>query len=129
VTSLPYVAPGQKIELATTWEENIETRRKLIRREEKRKGLLRDKAYIRYTYRLTAINHKKTSVNAEIIDQIPVAKDPEIEVSLEKVYIEPVETNMGILKWKFEIKPEEKKEIEYTFIVKFPPDYEIANLP
>jgi len=129
MTSLPYVAPGQKIELATTWEENIETRRKLIRREERRKGLLRDKAYIRYAYRLTIVNHKKTSVNAEIIDQIPVAKDPEIEVSLEKVSIEPLETNMGILKWKLEIKPEEKKEIEYTFIVKFPPDYEIANLP
>ena len=129
VTKLPYVAPGQKVELATTWEENIETKRKLMRREEKGKRLLRDKAYIRYTYRLTVVNYKEAPIDAEIIDQIPVAKDPEIEVSLERVSAEPVETNMGILKWKFEIKPGEEKDIEYTFIVKFPPDYEIANLP
>ena len=129
VTRLPYIAPGQKVELATMWDENIETKRKLIRREEKKKGMLRDKAYIKYTYRLIVINHKKTSIDAEIIDQIPVAKDPEIEVTLEKVSVEPVENNMGILKWKFEAKPEEKREIEYTFTVKFPPEYEIANLP
>lgn len=129
VTKLPYVTPGQKVELATTWEETIETKRKLIRREEKGKRLLRDKVYIRYTYKLAVVNRKETPISAEIIDQIPVAKDPEIEVLLERVSAEPVETDMGILKWKFEIKPGEEKEIEYTFIVKFPPDYEIVSLP
>jgi len=129
VTNLPYTAPGQKVEFATMWDENIETKRKLVQREEKKKGVLRDKAYVKYTYRLTIINHKKTPIDAEIIDQIPVAKDPEIEVTLEKVSVEPVENNMGILKWKFEVKLGEKREIEYTFTVKFPPEYEIANLP
>jgi len=35
VTNLPYIAPRQKVEFVTMWDENIETKRKLMRREEK----------------------------------------------------------------------------------------------
>ena len=131
VTTIPYLAPKQKKDIPVMWEEKIDVKRKIIEREEKKKGLIKDKAYVKYTYKLEIFNNKNEKVELKILDQIPVSRDPEIEVTLnmEKTEPKPDKVEMGIMEWKIELGPSEKREIVYSYTVKFPPEIDVVGLP
>ena len=122
------IAPHQKIEVPITWEEKIETKRKQVEREEEKKGMIKDKAYIKVSYKLTIFNHKDKKVKCVVYDRMPHPRHPEIEVSLEESSPQPTKVELGVLKWEFEIGPEEKKEITYKFVVKHSPDLELPPI-
>ncbi|MCD6483775.1 MAG: DUF4139 domain-containing protein [Candidatus Odinarchaeota archaeon] len=122
------IAPHQKIEVPITWEEKIETKRKQVEREEEKKGMIKDKAYIRVSYKLTVHNHKNKKIKCIVYDRMPHPRHPEIEVSLEEATPNPNKIELGILKWEFELDPEEKKEIRYKFVVKHSPDLELPSI-
>lgn len=131
VTMIPYIAPNQKKEIPVVWEEKIEVKRRIIEREEKKKGLIKDKAHVKYTYKLEISNNKNVEVALKVLDQIPVSRDPEIEVNLdeEKTHPRPDKIEMGIMEWDLKLKPGENKEIIYSFTVKFPPEIDVEGLP
>ncbi len=119
---LPLISPKQTVELALTAEERFETKRELIIREEEKKGVLKDKAYVKMGYRLTIKNHKNEEADIRIYDRIPVSKHPEISVELDKSEPKPDKVEMGILEWNFKIRPDETMKIEYSFTIKYPPE-------
>lgn len=67
-----------------------------------------------------------------VLDQLPVSKEPEIEVSLEKATPEPSglreHEKPGVLSWKLELDPGERKTIEFAFSVSYPKEKEIEGL-
>ncbi|MCD6514842.1 MAG: DUF4139 domain-containing protein [Candidatus Odinarchaeota archaeon] len=127
--NLGYIYPKQEVKLAVTIDGDIEVKKKMIERKEEKQGIIRDKAFIRYTYQLTIFNHKNEKIEIEVLDRLPVAKDPEIEISLENVSEKPEIDKLNIVKWKLSLDPNSKKVIEYSFQIKYPPDYKLANVP
>ena len=124
--NLPLISPKQKVELALTTEERLETRRELILREEERKGVLKGKAYIRMGYRLTIVNHKGKEVDVRVYDRIPVPKHPDVHVEMDRSEPKPDKVEMGILEWNFKIKPDEERKITYYFTIKYPPELSLS---
>lgn len=126
---MPKISPKQKIKLAVERDYNIEVEKRLIERKESKRGLIKDKAYIKYTYKLTINNHKRHDVLLTIVDRLPLPKDPNIEVVLDSYSHKPDIDKLNIIKWNLNVPMNEKIEITYTFTIKYPPEYVIFNVP
>lgn len=129
-THIPRTLPGQKIEWAVSWVTDIETKREIISRTERKKGFLKDKAYVEYKYRLKIINHRKEEAKISVFDRIPVPRDaPDVDISDIEYSEEPKSPKKGVIQWDLTLKPDEKREIVYQYKVVFPRDLELSNLP
>ncbi|MHA1606062.1 MAG: mucoidy inhibitor MuiA family protein [Candidatus Freyarchaeota archaeon] len=129
-TSIPYVAPNQEFELPIAWEERLECERKMILREEEKKGMVKGKAHVTYGYFLSVKNHLENEAKLVIYDRIPVARDPEISVELVSSNPSPDEkSGVGVIKWERTLNPGGQLEINYKFTVSYPPDYIVTPLP
>jgi hypothetical protein len=65
-------------------------------------------------------NNKQQNIDLLIIDQIPISAIEEIEVNPLNISNGRLDTETGKIKWEFQLKPTEKKEIELKYSVKYP---------
>jgi hypothetical protein len=65
-------------------------------------------------------NNKQQPVNLTVTDQIPVSTMEEIEVNPVNLSNGSLEPETGKVKWEFQLKPAEKKEIELKYSVRYP---------
>jgi hypothetical protein len=65
-------------------------------------------------------NNKSQAINMVVIDQVPVSKLEEIEVEVQSVSEAKYDTENGEIKWNFSLQPNEKKELELKYSVKYP---------
>lgn len=122
---LDTIASGEKFDLDLGIDEGIKVKREEIK-EKAGTSFLGRKVQKRYAYRLEIENYKKGIEKITVIDQIPVSKDEKIKVNLVNLSEKPAEeTEQGILKWKFELKPGQKKVIEFEFLVEYPKDMQV----
>ncbi len=122
---IDFIPIGSTQRWAVREEPGIHVKRKLVRREEKTKGILSEKAYIRLEYLLHAESHLAKTVNMEILDRIPVPRDPKIEVKIEDIKPSARIDKLGIVKWEMMIKPNEERDLHIQYSVYFPPDYRL----
>ena len=62
-------------------------------------------------------------------DQLPIAGDEEIKISLEEPSIKPDEVKSdGAVTWKTPLQAGEKKELTFEIVVEYPKDREITGL-
>lgn len=79
-------------------------------------------------FELLIKNNKNTPVEIEILDNIPLSKNKDIEVSLEESGGANYMKEYGRLLWQVNLKPGESTKIKYTFSVKYPKDKTITGL-
>ncbi|MFZ5553338.1 MAG: mucoidy inhibitor MuiA family protein [Bacteroidota bacterium] len=72
-------------------------------------------------------NTKATTVMLDLEDQIPVAKNKEIEVELIETGGSKLDEKTGALKWNLILGPGESKTIKFVYTVKYPKDKTISN--
>lgn len=65
-------------------------------------------------------NNKSQSINMIILDQVPVSTNEEIEVNVQNISGAKHNAETGEIKWEFELKPNDKKEFEIKYSVKYP---------
>ena len=64
-----------------------------------------------------------------MLDQLPLAGDEEIKVSLEEPSLKPeLVKSDGSLTWKIPLKAAETKELRFGILVEYPKDREINGL-
>ena len=99
-------------------DERVKCERKLT--EKKKEFLLFAKERINYGYKITIQSFKATAETITVYDQVPVSQDERVVVKVKKATsgIEPDEK--GIMKWRFSIGPQEKKEIVLEFAIDYP---------
>ncbi|MDD2624250.1 MAG: mucoidy inhibitor MuiA family protein [Candidatus Riflebacteria bacterium] len=68
----------------------------------------------------TVKNNKNQAINMIILDQVPVSTIEEIEVNVQNISGAKRNTETGEIKWEFELKPNDKKEFELKYSVKYP---------
>lgn len=73
-------------------------------------------------WKITVKNNKKQSVNFLLLDQIPFSTMEEIEVIPENLSGGTLNKDNGEVKWKFTLKPTDKKDLELKYKVKYPKD-------
>lgn len=71
-------------------------------------------------YLTTVKNNKKETINMIILDQIPVSRLEEIEVSWKDISKGKFDKTTGEVKWEFEVPPAGSKEFNLQYSVKYP---------
>jgi uncharacterized protein (TIGR02231 family) len=127
-TQLEYTPQSAEIELLLGVEEQIKVERELTKREVD-KRFLRENRVIRYGYEIRLENLMQEVAMIEVHDQIPVSRHEQIKVKLEQISPEPREkTDLNLLEWNVELKPNEKKTVAYEFVVEHPRSMAIGGL-
>mgnify|MGYP000862296234 CR=1 FL=1 len=125
--AMQQVAAGEKFTLPFGSDSQVTVKReKLLQRTEA--GLF---GRNRVTYRITTTvtNFRSDPKNVRVIDQLPLATDSEIRVSLENAALQPTERkNDGSLIWNLQLAAGEKKELRYDIVVEYPKDREVTGL-
>ena len=81
-----------------------------------------------FTYELVVKNNKVKDINILLKDQYPLTNTKEVEVELVSDGDAAVNTELGILTWKLNLKPGESKKVRFSYTVKYPKDKKIVNL-
>lgn len=124
---LKTIPPEQSFELDLGIDENLHVERELLKKYEQETGLLNKERKIRYVYQITLQSFKTKPCEVILMDQIPVSQNEQIEVAADILQPKPTEqTDTGLLTWKMNLKPREKKEIRLGFTVQFPKDKKIT---
>ncbi|MBN2146069.1 MAG: mucoidy inhibitor MuiA family protein [Anaerolineales bacterium] len=128
-TPLEMIAPQGEIELYLGVEDRVKVKRELKRRDVD-KRFIGGKRHIAYGYEIKLENVLPGAVKIALQDQIPVARHEEIKVKLEMVDPKPVEqTELGLLKWEFNLEAKEKRSVRFDFSVEMPQAMQVIGLP
>ncbi len=78
-------------------------------------------------YETVVKNNKNIPVEVEILDQYPIAKNSDIEVTLEEADGAEITKDYGKLLWRLKLQPGENKKIRLVYAVKYPEDKLVAE--
>lgn len=71
-------------------------------------------------WKTTVKNNKNQKINMILIDQVPVSTRNEIEVNILNQSAGKYNSEIGEIKWEFQLQPSLKKEMELKYTVKYP---------
>ncbi|MDD2733203.1 MAG: mucoidy inhibitor MuiA family protein [Desulfuromonadaceae bacterium] len=126
-SQLKKVAVGEKFELFFGNDDQVSVKREELK-QHKEAGLF-GKNRVSYRYRIEMNNFRKEPLTLTLRDQLPVAGDEEIKVSLEEPSIKPAEVKSdGTVVWKLPLAAGEKKELTFGILVEYPKEKEITGL-
>jgi uncharacterized protein (TIGR02231 family) len=124
---LKKVAAGEKFDLFFGSDEQVTVKREELK-QHKEAGLFGTNR-MSYRYRIEVMNFRREAQTVTVRDQLPLAGDAEIKVSLDEPSIKPDETkDDGRLTWKLPLKAGEKRELTFGILVEYPKDREITGL-
>ncbi len=86
----------------------------------KSKKFLGNKTTESFGYNISVRNKKNTSVKLIIEDQIPISQNEAIEVELLDKSKAKYDEAKGFLTWTFDLKANDKKEVDFKYAVKYP---------
>lgn len=125
---LAQTAPNLEIELALGVDERMTVERELTAREVDKK-MIGDRRRIRYAYDITLHNLTGAAQALELRDQIPVARNEQIKVKLEKSTPNVSEqTRLNELVWTLTLADGAKQSFAYEYTVEHPRDMQVVGL-
>jgi uncharacterized protein (TIGR02231 family) len=123
-TAITTVVPTDSFELFLGIDQAIKIKRELLGKFTDEAGLTNSKQKMTYEYRITSENFRKTDEKLTILDQYPVSRNKDIEVNLKSVLPQPNslpdDQANGYLRWTFNLKPSEKKIMQFKYEIKYP---------
>jgi len=126
-SQLKKIASGEKFNLFFGSDDQITVKREEIKSH--KEASLFGKNRMLYRYRIELQNFRKEPQTVTVRDQLPLAADEEIRVTLDQPSPKPDEAGSdGMLSWKLPLKPGEKKEITFGILVEYPKEREITGL-
>lgn len=126
-SQLKKVAAGEKFDLFFGNDDQVTVKREELKLH-KEAGLF-GKNRVSYRYRIEMNNFRKETLTLTLRDQLPVAADEEIKVSLEEPSLKPDEIKSdGTVIWKTPLLAGEKKELTFGILVEYPKEKEISGL-
>jgi uncharacterized protein (TIGR02231 family) len=121
------VASGEKFTLPFGSDDQITVKREELK-QHKEAGLF-GKNRMGYRSTITVTNFRKEAQTISVKDQLPLAGDSEIKISLEEATLQPTEKkDDGTLIWKMKLAAGEKKVFSYEIVVEYPKDREVTGL-
>ncbi len=126
-TSLENIAPGQEWKLNLGIDEGLHLTRDLIERKVD-KQLIGGQRRLAYTYRLVVINLREQDANLTLTEQLPVSRNEQIKVRLNRTSPQIQPGEMGLLEWSLLLQPNDQQELSYQFTVEHSPTLTVTGL-
>ena len=126
-TSLQNIAPSQEFKLNLGIDEGWQIERNLVQRQVDKK-LIGNKKRVTYAYRLIINNLQARESTLKLTEQLPVSRDERIRVRLIQAEPKIKLGEMGVLQWSITLAEGGKQEINYQFILEYPPEVSIYGL-
>jgi uncharacterized protein (TIGR02231 family) len=121
------VASGEIFDLFFGTDDQVSVKRQELK-QHKEAGFF-GKNRMSYRYRIEVANFRKDDQTVTVRDQLPLAGDAEIKVTLDEPSIKPDEIkDDGCLTWKLPMKAGEKRELTFGIVVEYPKDKELPGL-
>lgn len=79
-------------------------------------------------YEIIVRNTKAEPVKITIEDQLPIARNTQIEVGSIDLGGAKLETHTGKLSWQLALQPNETRKLNYRFEIKYPKDKQVSGL-
>jgi len=134
-SEIPVVAPSEDFWTFLGIDEGFKVKHKFLKKYEKkeRKVFSKHQKIIIYEYSIEITNHKKTTEEIVISDQLPISENSNLKVHLiEPKYKEDTDTlkknELNYLEWSLTLKAGEKIRIPFQFSVEFPQDKIVEGL-
>lgn len=126
-SQLKKIAAGEKFDLFFGTDDQLTVKREELKQQ--REAGLFGKNRVEYRYRIQLDNFRKEALTLTLLDQLPLAADAEIRVSLDEPSIKPDQIKSdGTLLWKTPLQAGEKKELTFGIVVEYPKEREISGL-
>jgi uncharacterized protein (TIGR02231 family) len=124
---LKKVAAGEKFDLFFGSDDQVTVKREELK-QHKEAGLFGANR-MSYLYRIEVSNLRAADQTVTVRDQLPLAGDAEIKVTLDEPSIKPDEIREdGRLTWRLPLKAGEKRELTFGIVVEYPKGREITGL-
>lgn len=112
-------------QLTDTLVISLGTDNSILVKREKRKDFTNKKVIgtnktENYSFLLTIRNNKANPIKITVNDQLPVSSNSTINVEPTELSGGTLNTETGSVKWEIELKPQEKKELVFSYSVKYP---------
>ena len=91
-------------------ENKIQMKHTLLKNDCKTQ-VIGDKTIKTFAYLIEVKNHKSSTINITINDQIPITRNSEIEVEVEELSKGRLDEVTGIIDWDLKLKPRETKKL------------------
>lgn len=78
-----------------------------------------------FTYEIAVKNNRKTTVQIDVIDQLPISMHSDIIVDAIETSNGEFDSKTGEYKWEQKLEPGEVKKIQFSFSVKYPKNSKI----
>ena len=126
-SQLKKVAAGEKFDLFFGTDDQVTVKREELK-QHKEAGMFGNNR-VSYRYRIELHNFRREPVTVILRDQLPLAGDEEIKVSLDDPSVKPDEFGTdGRVTWKTPLNAGEKKELTFGILVEYPKDREVTGL-
>lgn len=116
-----YINPGtlsDTMDLSLGKTTNISVKRQLLKNATKEK-VIGDKIEKTYAYQIEVKNHSKLTVELIIEDQVPVSRNPEIEIELDELSKGKLDEINGFVNWRKKLKPGALNTYKLIYSVKY----------
>jgi len=117
-TSIPVVAPKEQFKLGTRVSYDLKIDKKLIDRSKSKKAI-KGKLKNNYEYKIQIKNLNEIEEDLVLLDRVPHSSHENIKVEIESMMPEQDKIELGILKWKFNLKGVNEKTINYKYYVEY----------
>ncbi len=124
-TDLAATAPGEDLFIPFGREPGVSVKRHSVPREKGQVERTRREQRRHYAFKTVFENHRNEAVVVAVTEALPISLDEEVEVMLDQRTTpghEEISDRPGILKWKLELAPGEKKELFFGYEVRHPND-------
>lgn len=126
------VRPGETFELSFGVDDRVEIDYRKLTDKRSSEGLLGGEERITRRYRIEVTNRHKEEMPITIEDQVPVAQDERIRVSLTRdttqVTERDPEDRKGVVAWTEAYKPGAKKTITFGYFVQYPDQLSVEGM-
>ncbi len=126
---LPGVAPGDSADLGFGADDRVSVAYAPVRRQEDKAGLFGGVKTDTREFKTVLRNLHDFPVQVEISDRMPYSETADISVELLPQSAPPTEQDpngkRGLLVWRFELPPQQNKEIDFGYRIKWPSESEI----
>jgi uncharacterized protein (TIGR02231 family) len=124
--SVKTVVPGEELKLAVGTDDQFKVERQLLDRTVEQ---VNGKKSIRYSfqYRITVSNFSGKASEVLVSDQVPVSQLEKVVVAMGEVTTPEAalpDDPAGLLRWRLNVAPNEKKVIDLAYTVTFPREEE-----
>lgn len=137
-SALRAVMPGESFALSLGVDDGIAVKRRIVKRFTEETGLTNSGRRVTHEYLVTLTNNKKTAERIVLREPTPMSRDEKIIVKV----ITPAERDIssatapkeisreadGILAWRIDLKPGEKREVPIKLTIEHPADLSVTGL-